>query len=224
VLWTLRDTTTPVQQVEMLQGLAFLGMECLDVQAGDYGSDLFGGGAPLRAVRPSRRSPRWRLPAAPPANYDVALHLDFDSWEQHDAYGVDPVHNAASAFNESVSCDELTARVDWWWEGPSLNQRGHIRHVAMFLWGDDITDTARQRALEAVRRLEAAPGVEALTTGQNVGRLTTDFDWILDAQITDQDAARALLDSDVYAQAMRTVAAATKFEWTARVSHVIRGR
>src|SRR5207244_11527644 len=40
VLWTLRDTTTPEQQVEMLKGLSYLCMECRDVRAGDYGSDL----------------------------------------------------------------------------------------------------------------------------------------------------------------------------------------
>ena len=59
VLWILRDTTTPAQQVEMLKGLAYLCMECRDVRAGDYGSDLFGGTKLLRDVRPWDRTPRW---------------------------------------------------------------------------------------------------------------------------------------------------------------------
>ena len=223
VLWMLRDTTTPEQQVEMLKGLSYLCMECRDVRAGDYGSDLFGGTKPLRDVRPWDRTPRWRSPKAPPANFDVALHLDFDDWAGHDAYGADPIHNAASDFNGLVSTDELTARVDWEYDGPPLTRRGHVRHVAMFVWADDATAVAKQRALDAARGLEKAHQVVRVTTGTNVGRLTTDFDWILDVELPDTAAARGLLDSELYGEAMRAVAAATKYDWTARLSHVMRG-
>jgi hypothetical protein len=223
VLWTLRDTTTPEQQVEMLKGLSFLCMECRDVRTGDYGSDLFGGSQPLRDVRPWQRTPRWRRLEGPPADYDVALHLDFDDWAGHDAYGADPIHAAGSSFNESVSWDEFTARVDWWYEGPTLTRRGSVRHVAMFVWADDATTTARQAALDAVQRLEDAQGVELVSVGHNIGHLTTDFDWILDVRLPDPGVTKALLASEAYAAAMASVAAATKFEWTARLSHVMRG-
>ena len=46
---------------------------------------------------------------APPSSFDAALHLDFDDWGRFEEYGADPVHTAASRFNESVSWDELTA-------------------------------------------------------------------------------------------------------------------
>lgn len=223
VLWTLRDTTTPEQQQDMLRGLAFLCLECMDVRAGDYGSDLFGGSQPLRDVKPYDRTPRWRSPAGPPANYDMALHLDFDDWAGHDAYGADPVHDAASAFNESVSWEEVTARVDWWYDGPTLSRRGGVRHTAMFLWADGATDEARRRAQDAGRRLEGAAGVDVLSIGDNIGKLTTDFDWILDIQLPDVEATRALVDGEPYAEAMEAIAGATKFEWTARLSHVMRG-
>jgi hypothetical protein len=87
-----------------------------------------------------------------------------------------------------------------------------------------VTESARRGALDAVRRLENAAGVEGVTTGENVGRLKSDFDWTLDVQLADAEAARVLLAGDLYADVMRRVAAATKFEWTARLSHVMRGR
>lgn len=223
VLWTLRDTTTPEQRVEMLKGLSFLCLECKDVRAGDYGSDLFGGSQPLKDVKPWERTPRWRSPAGPPANYDMALHLDFDDWAAHDAYGADPVHDAASAFNEKASWEELTARVDWWYDGPTLSRRGGVRHVAMLLWADDAGEAARERARDGLRRLQDVAGVETVTIGENIGHLTTDFDSILDVQLSDVDAARRLLEGEPYGEAMRNVAAATKFEWTARLTHVMRG-
>jgi hypothetical protein len=223
VLWTLRDTTTPELRREMLRGLAFLCLECLDVREGDYGQDLFGGSHPMREIKPWERTPRWRTPDGPPANYDMALHLDFDDWAGHDAYGTDPTHDATAAFNERVSWEELTARVDWWYEGPTLSRRGGVRHVAMLLWDDDATETAKRRAQDDARRLEAQPGVEHLSIGENVGRLTTDFDWILDIQLAGVDETRSLLDGEPYAAAMRSIAQATKFEWTARLSHVMRG-
>jgi len=223
VLWTLRDTTGPELREQMLKGLSYLCMECRDVRAGDYGDDLFGGTQPLREVPPWQRTPRWRSLSAPPANFDVALHLDFDDWAGHDAYGADSIHNAASSFNESVSWDEMTARVDWWYEGPSRNKRGRIRHVAMFVWRDDATDRANEDALDATRGLEAEAGVESVLTGQNVGHLMTDFDWILDVQLADVDAARRMLVGEQYARMIQTVAAATKHDWTARLTHVMRG-
>ena len=223
VLWTLRDTTTPEQRVEMLKGLAFLCLECMDVRAGDYGSDLFGGSQPLKDVKPYERTPRWRSPGGPPANYDMALHLDFDDWAGHDAYGVDPVHDAASAFNEKVSWEEITARVDWWYDGPTLTKRGGVRHVAMLVWDDDATDAAKQAAKDGARRLADVAGVDVVSIGDNIGHLTTDFDWILDVQLADEDAARELLAGPTYATAIESIAPATKFEWAARLTHVMRG-
>jgi hypothetical protein len=153
----------------------------------------------------------------------MALHLDFDDWAGHDSYGADPVHDAASAFNEKVSWEEVTARVDWWYDGPTLSRRGGVRHAAMFLWADEAKDAAKRRAHDGARRLQDVAGVEVVTIGENIGKLPTDFDWILDVQIADAAAARGLLDGEPYDQAMRDIAAATKFEWTARLTHAMRG-
>jgi hypothetical protein len=231
VLWVLRDTTTPALEAEMLAGLAYLRMECLMVRGGDYGADLFGGSRRLETPAPRERTPVWRRGSraasadtdGPPANYDVALHLDFEDWTAYQRYSPDPAHQAASRFNGSVSWDELTARVDWYYEGEPPARRGHIKHVAMFVWADGAAEDLRRRALDAVRRLGEAPHVEALAVGQNTGKLVSDYDWIMDVQLPDRDTAARFLAGRHYAEAMAEVAAATKYEWTARLSHLMRG-
>lgn len=223
MIWLLRDTTTPELRIEMLKGLAYLRMECPMVRSGDYGADIFGGSRELREVPPAERTPIWRRGSeGPPSNYDVALHLDFDDWAGHEQYSADPTHAAASRFNEAVAWDELTARVDWYYDGEPPTQSGHIKHVAMFVWADDVAEGARQRALDAVRELAKAPGVEAVTIGHNVGKLVSDYDWIMDVQLPDRAATERLLGGTPYVRAMEVVAAATKYEWTARLSHVMR--
>ncbi len=223
-LFLHRDTTTPDQQVAMLKGLAYMRFECAGVRAVDYGPDLFGGSASLREAEPWARRPRWREPqAGPPCSYDTALHLDFDDETGLEDYNHDEVHHQVSMFNAGVSWGELTARVDWWYEGEPLTRRGGIRHTAMFIWADDAGDVARRRAFDAVRRLGNAHGVDSITIGENVGTMTTDFDWILDVQVSERNALEQLLSGDAYREAMQAVAPATKYEWTARLSHVMRG-
>jgi hypothetical protein len=73
------------------------------------------------------------------------------------------------------------------------------------------------------KRLGAAPEVESLTIGLNVGTLTTDFDWIVDIHLADKPAAAALIQGHLYAEVMKQVASVTKFEWTARLSHTMHG-
>jgi hypothetical protein len=221
VLWRLRDTTTPELRREMLAGLAFLGTECPTVRHGDYGEDLFGSSAP----RPSEGLPMWRRDGQEPAgDFDVALHLDFDDWQGYEDYCADETHNAGSRFNESVSWDELTARVDWYYDGDLPTSRGAVKHVAMFVWAETADAEARGRALEAVTALGALAEVEAVATGTNEGRNVSDYDWIVDLRLADRPAAERLVAGRAYAEAMAAVAAATRCEWTARVTHLMRGR
>jgi hypothetical protein len=219
-----RDTITEQQKLAMLRGLAFLRMECAGVRAGDYGPDLLGGSSRLLAVPPWRRTPRWRgRREGPPSHYDVALHLDFDDETGMALYLADEAHRAVSRFNASVNVPELTARVDWRYEGAPLIRRGLVRHTAMFVWADDAPDTGRSRALDAASGLAKAPGVVSAAIGENVGTHAANFDWIVDVQIQDPAAARELVDGPLYAEAMALIAPATKYEWTARVTHVMRG-
>ncbi len=223
VIWLLRDTTTPQQRIEMLKGLAFLRMECPMVKAGDYGEDIFGGSRTLQEVRPFDRTPIWRREGdGPPSNYDVALHLDFDDWDGHEEYSADQTHAHMSRFNEAASWDELTARVDWYYDGEPPTRHRHVKHVAMFVWADDANESARQRAIDAVQTLVEVPEVESVAVGHNVGTLQSDYDWIMDVQIPDRSSTERLLAGERYAAAMADVAAATKYEWTARLSHMMR--
>jgi hypothetical protein len=206
----------------MLQRLAYLGTEPSMVRSGDYGADLFGGTEPLHEVHPWERPPYWRRNGddGPPSNFDLALHLDFDDWDDFRAYASDPTHNAASDSNKVTSFDEFTARVDWYYEGDVPPTRaGHVKHAAMFVWSDESSESERSAAIAGVEGLAGTDGVERVLVGHNVGELTTDYDWIMDLELPDADTARSLLDGGAYREAMETVAAVTKYEWTARLSH-----
>ncbi|HEV2440669.1 MAG TPA: hypothetical protein VGX97_11470 [bacterium] len=223
-LFLHRDTISEDQKLAMLRGLAFLRMECAAVRAGDYGRDLFGGSSPLLAVPPWKRAPRWRARReGPPCNYDVALHLDFDDEAGLTRYNADEHHRAVARRNAAVNVPDLTARIDWRYDGAPLIRRGLVRHTAMFVWAGEADAAARSRALAAARGLADAPGVVSAVTGENAGGPAANLDWILDVQIHDPAAARGLVEGPRYAGAMGIIASSTKYEWTARVTHVMRG-
>jgi len=219
-----RDTTSADDRFEMLKGLAFLQTECEGPIAGDYGEDVFGGSKRLREIPPTRRTPRWRGRAeGPPASYDVALHLDFADQTGLDVYNKDAVHHRVGEYNASINDPELTARVDWWYDGPPRTRPGFIRHTAMFVWLDDAVAARKQKALDAIRGLDNEPGVDSVVIAENVGPLTTDFDWMYDIHVETREATEKLLNGEAFARAMEIVAPTTKYEWTARLSHVMRG-
>jgi hypothetical protein len=131
-------------------------------------------------------------------------------------------HDQASRANELANWDELTARCDWYYEDEAPpTHAGAVKHVAMFVWSEDASEADKQAALDAVEGLAETDQVEAVLTGHNVGKLTTDYDWTMDLRVADRAAAERLLGGDDYRRAMRTVAKATRFEWTARMSHVM---
>ncbi len=208
----------------MLQRLAYLGTEPPMVRSGDYGADLFGGSEPLHRVPPWERTPVWRRTGGdgPASNFDLALHLDFEDWDAFRAYVADPTHEAASKANEVAAFDEFTARVDWYYDGDMPPTRaGHVKHTAMFVWKDEVSEDERAAAIAAVESLTNVDGVERALVGHNAGKNATDYDWILDLELPDPDTTQAFLDGSAYREAMNNVAAATKYEWTARLSHVM---
>mgnify|MGYP001297516380 CR=1 FL=1 len=222
-LFLHRDTISEDQKLAMRRGLAFLRMECAGVRAGDYGEDLFGGSSPLLAVPPWKRTPRWRARREGPAcNYDVALHLDFGDEAALARYRDDEHHRAVARRNAAVNVPDLTARIDWRYEGAPLVRRGFVRHTAMFVWAGEADAAARSRALASARNLAGVPGVVSAVIGENAGG-PANFDWILDLQLPDPAAARGLVEGPRYAEAMDIIASAIKHEWTARVTHVMRG-
>lgn len=219
-----RDTITDEERVHMQKGLAYMRFECPSVRALDYGTDIFGGSSHLKETKSWKRTPLWDARTVGPVyNYDVALHLDFDDQAGLDAYNVDDTHHEVGAYDAAVSFGEFTARVDYWYDGPPLIDRGLVRHTAMFLWADDATDAAKQQATDAFQTLGTAPGVKRVTVSKNVGTTTTDYDWIVDIHVTDPEATSNLIKSDAYADVLRSVIPATKYEWTARLSHIMRG-
>jgi hypothetical protein len=223
-LFLHRETTTEDQHLTMLKGLAYLRFECRSVRALDFGSDVLGGSASRWGVKPWLRTPTWRAQAeGQPSPHDVALHLDFDDDEGFDAYNEDETHGAVGAYNASINLGDLTARVNYWYDGPPSIAPGLIRHCLLLLWKPEATDAEKESASAAVQGLESAPGVERVTVGHNVPLLSTDYDWLVEMHVKDQAATEALLSGDRYKEAMAAVIPATQYEWTARISHVMRG-
>ncbi|KWX67906.1 hypothetical protein [Mycobacterium sp. NAZ190054] len=220
----LREDSTPEQQMLMLKGLAYMRFACPSVRALDFGTDLFGGSSLLREVKPWKRTPLWRSRRLGPAvNYDVALHLDFDDQAGLDDYNDDDVHHEVAVYNASICRGEITARVDWWYEGEPAIVKNQVKHSAMFLWADETDEAGKESALEALRGLQEVPQVEQVVIGKNVGTLSTDFDFVVDIRCRTQESAAELLAGEEYARVMKQVGEATQYEWTARLSHTMHG-
>lgn len=220
----LKEGNGPEEMRWMQKGSAYMRFTAAGPVAIDFGQDLFGGSLHLKETKPWDRTPRWRAALeGPPCDYDVALHLDFEDESGLEAYNKDDVHHEIAVYNAAVCQGELTARIDWWYEGAPLIEAGKVRHTAMFLWKDELDDAAKERALAEVKRLGDETGVEQVTIGTNVGTLRTDYDWILDLRLPDESAAKALVEGDGYREAMRALADTTKYEWTARLTHRMHG-
>ncbi|HWE80014.1 MAG TPA: hypothetical protein VG265_00050, partial [Gaiellaceae bacterium] len=147
VLYLYRDLATSDERARLLRALSFIGLECPTVSAGDYGDDVAGGSTRLAEVPPWKRTPRFHArEEGPPSNYDVALHLDFADEAALAAFEGHPARQRVEAFADGVTVGDLTARVDWRYEGDPPNRRGGYRHSAMFVWRDDADDASRSAA------------------------------------------------------------------------------
>ena len=220
-LW--RDTTTDPEKLAALKGLAYLSYGCPSVLGVDFGTDLFDGSSPLREVKPWKRTPLWDArKEGPPSNFDMALHLDFEDLAGLEAYNSDDVHHEVALYNASVCQGEFTARVDWLYDGPSRTERFGVRHTSLFLWLDEATDSAKNDVREAFRSLTSSiPGVRSILAADNVGTLTTDYDLLVDVTLDDLNAAKAYLGHAGQQEAAALAAANTKYEWTARITHLM---
>jgi hypothetical protein len=224
VLYLFRDDATSDERSRLLHGLSFVGLEVPSVAAGDYGDDIAGGSKRLVEIPPWKRTPRFHARSeGPPSNFDLALHLDFADEAALAAYEGHPAHRQLDRFAASVTVEDLTARVDWRYDGQPANERGHYRHTALHIWRDDADQALRSRTLDGLHRLAAAPGIESVATGESLSGDAADFDWVLDVQLADEAAARAFLAGDHCGEVLQAVAGATKHEWTARVTHLMRG-
>jgi hypothetical protein len=221
-LW--RDTTRDEQKLAALKGLAYLRYGCPSVREVDFGVDLLGGSRPMLETKPWDRTPLWHARAeGPPSNFDVALHLDFDDQSGLDAYNTDDAHHEVAEYNVSVCRPERTARVDWWYDGPPRGERGGVRHTSLFVWADDVADAQKAEVREAFAALGgSSAGLRSVLVADNVGTLRTDYDVIVDAELDDVKSAEALFASEAFIAALDLAAAATKYEWTARITHPIR--
>jgi hypothetical protein len=219
-LFLYRDTSTEEQKLVAKKGLAYMSYACPMVRALDFGSDLLGGSSPMIETKPWERTPVWRArETGPPFNWDMSLHLDFDDQEGMDAYNKDAVHHEVAVYNESVCRPELTARIDWWYDGPPRIEKGLIRHTSLFHWRDDASERQKDDVREAFRSLNGAvPSLKSLVTGDGNGHLATDYDLIVDAIFGDLADFEACREHAAYREALALAIDATKYEWTARLT------
>lgn len=222
-LFLFRDTTTDEGKLLAKKGLAYLAYGCPSVRSVDFGSDLRGGSRPLIESKPWDRTPLWDARSSgPPSNFDMALHLDFDEQSGLDDYNKDDVHHEVAVYNVSVCKPERTARIDWWYDGPPRLERGGVRRTSLYLWLDQISDEQKDEVREAFTSLNGAvPGLGSLLVGDNVGSLGTDYDVIVDAQFETLADVERYEDSAAFEEALGLAAAATKFEWTANITHLM---
>jgi hypothetical protein len=218
-LW--RDTTDGAARLAAKKGLAYLAYGCPSVRFVDFGTDLLGGSSRLLEVKPWDRTPLWDARGeGPPSRFDIALHLDFDDQQGLDEYNKDDVHHEVAVYNASVCRPERTARVDWWYDGPSRYERGGVRSTTLSLWDDAASDRQKEEVRTAYRELNGrVPGLRSLLVADNVGTLRTDYDLIVDAQFETLEHAKAFADHAARREAEALAAAATKYEWTARITH-----
>ena len=98
-----------------------------------------------------------------------------------------------------------------------------MRHTSLFLWADEVADAQKTEVRDAFAALGgSSAGLRSVLVADNVGTLRTDYDVIVDAELDDLKSAEALFASEAFSAALDLAAAATKYEWTARITHPIR--
>ena len=133
-------------------------------------------------------------PAAsgPPSSFDVALHLDFADEAGLEAYNKDDVHHEVAVYNAEVS------------QGSSRpgSTGGTTAMPPDNAWPGVTTrcSCGRTRSRKTGREPPSTRCAGSRTppelsgdVGTGVGSLKTDFDWILDVQLRDAEAAERLM-------------------------------
>ena len=203
----------------MQKGSAFMRFTAAGPVAIDFGSDLFGGSLHLSETKPWDRTPRWRAAVeGPPCDYDVALHLDFEDEAGLEAYNKDDVHHEIAVYNAAVCQGELTARIDWWYEGDAADDAGpRPAHGDVHVEGRRWTRPRRSGRSRRSSGSGTRPASNGSRSGPNVGdaedRLRLDPRPPAPGRGRGRGARRR---ATAYREAMRALAGATKYEWTAR--------
>jgi len=91
----------------------------------------------------------------------------------------------------------------------------------MFVWRDEATEAQKDDVREAFRSLNGAvPSLRSLAVGDNINhKSTTGYDFIVDGHFTELGDFEACRKHPAYNEAMALAIDATKYEWTARITH-----
>ncbi len=221
----LKEGNGPEEMQWMQKGSAYMRFTAAGPVAIDFGSDLFGGSLHLSETKPWDRTPRWRAATeGPPCDYDVALHLDFE-----DEAGLAGLQQGRRAPRDrrlqrrglsgrAHREDRLVVR------GRAADDAGTRPALRDVHLEGRLDEASKERALTEVKRLGDEAGVERLTLGTGVGdaedRLRLDPRPRAAGRRRGRDARSRATRT---ATTMRTLSAATKYEWTARMTHAMHG-
>ena len=222
-LFMWRDTTDDNQKLVAKKGLAYLNYGCPSVRAVDFGSDPFGGSAPLLEIKPWDRTPLWHArPSGPPSDFDMALHLDFDDQAGLDAYNHDDVHHEVGVYNASIAEESAPLVSTGGTTDRPASKKGASSLLPVPLGRRRSRSSQKSDVRAAFLAVEGAtPGCGSVMVGDNVGTLTTDYDLIVDVHFADLTDASTAWSTPPISEALALVAASTKYEWTARITHTM---
>jgi hypothetical protein len=140
-----------------------------------------------------------------------------------DVYDVDAQHFRVGAFIDTLTHDELTARVDYLYDGRNAC-RGEVRHVALRVWRDGVGEGDRSEAYGALALLRAdCPGVLALEVADDLGWAGAGrADLVVEAHFAGEEEAAAFRRHPLVSDVEALLDQVTDPARTARIEHRVR--
>jgi hypothetical protein len=200
VLFAWADNVSDEQKLRVKEGLAYVSYasQILDL---DFGEDLGIGG---------------------PRNYGLILLHDHRERVAWDAYNKDPHHHRVGEFIKTLTQPDHAARVDWPCESPPA-PKGSIRHMAMYLWKDEVTKEQKEEARNSLAALRTSvQTVRSLEVADDVGWYPPNYHLIVEAVFDDAAGFKAFQDHPDQTAAAALIDSLTQSERTAEGQHLVR--
>jgi hypothetical protein len=202
VLWRWRDGVTADERLAAKEGLAYVSFGSPSVAAFDFGEDLG-----LRGD----------------GNYGLVMirdHADLAAWVVYDG---DPHHFRVGAFIDTLTHEELTARADYVYEGPTP-ERGAVRHVSLWSWREGVSASEQAAARdELVAGWVEIPGLDGLVVADDLGWAGEGrADLVVEAHFPGEREAAGFLAHAARAAGEARLELATDPSRTARAEHRVR--
>jgi hypothetical protein len=196
----MADNVSDEQKLRAKEGMAYVSYAS-ELLALDFGEDLGIGG---------------------PRNFGLILLHDHRERVTWDAYNKDPHHHRVGEYIKTLTRPDLAARVDWPCEAP-VAPKGSIRHMAMYLWKDNVAKEQKEEARNAVAALRTVvPGIFSLEVADDLGWYPPNYHLIIEAVFDDEAGFRAFADHPAQREASALLDTLTQADRTAEGQHRVR--